>query len=38
MALHALSLWNVWLACALYVLVAIFWFIPDSRIEHSVAK
>ena len=29
----ALSFWSVWLACALYVLIAIIWFIPDSRIE-----
>ena len=33
----ALSFWNVWLACGLYVLIAIIWFIPDSRIEHNVA-
>ena len=34
----ALSFWNVWLACGLYVLIAIIWFIPDSRIEHNVAQ
>ena len=30
----ALSFWNVWAACILYVLIAVMWFIPDSRIEH----
>jgi uncharacterized membrane protein len=25
-----------WLACALYVLVAIMWLIPDRRIEHTL--
>ena len=29
----ALSLWHAWLAIAVYVLVAILWFIPDRRIE-----
>jgi uncharacterized membrane protein len=27
-----------WLACALYVLVAVMWLIPDRRIEKKVAK
>lgn len=27
-----------WLACALYVLVAIMWLIPDRRIEHTLAE
>ncbi len=27
-----------WLACALYVLVAIGWFIPDPRIERALAE
>jgi uncharacterized membrane protein len=34
----ALSFWNPWVACALYVAVAIMWFIPDPRIEHVLAK
>jgi uncharacterized membrane protein len=25
-----------WLACALYVLVAVLWFIPDRRIEKTL--
>ena len=29
---------NSWLALALYVLVAIIWFIPDRRIEHAIAR
>jgi uncharacterized membrane protein len=29
----ALSLWQAWLALAVYVLVAAIWFIPDRRIE-----
>jgi len=29
----ALSLWQAWLAVAIYVLVAIMWVIPDRRIE-----
>ncbi len=29
----ALSLWQAWLALAIYVLVAIMWVIPDRRIE-----
>jgi uncharacterized membrane protein len=27
-----------WLACALYVLVAIMWLVPDCRIERTLAK
>ena len=27
-----------WIACAIYVLVALMWFIPDRRIEKSIAK
>ncbi len=30
------SLLNAWLACALYVLVAIMWLVPDRRIEDAV--
>lgn len=33
----AVSFWNVWLACGLYAVIEIMWFIPDSRIEHSAA-
>lgn len=29
---------NTWLACALYVLVAVMWLIPDRRIEHALAE
>ena len=28
---------NSWLACALYVLVAVMWLIPDRRIERTLA-
>jgi uncharacterized membrane protein len=31
-----LSLVNSWLACALYVLVAVMWLIPDRRIEREL--
>jgi len=27
-----------WLACALYVLVAVMWLVPDSRIEKRIAQ
>jgi uncharacterized membrane protein len=27
---------NSWLACALYVVVAVMWFIPDRRIEKTL--
>ncbi len=27
---------NAWVACALYVLVAVMWFIPDRRIERTL--
>ena len=30
--------WNAWVACALYVAVAVMWFIPDPRIEQTLAK
>ena len=29
---------NSWLACALYVVVAVMWLIPDRRIEHTLAE
>jgi uncharacterized membrane protein len=29
---------NPWLACALYVLVAVMWLIPDRRIEKALAE
>jgi uncharacterized membrane protein len=29
---------NSWFACTLYVLVAIMWFIPDRRIEKTLAQ
>lgn len=28
---------NVWIACALYVAVAILWLVPDRRIEKTIA-
>jgi uncharacterized membrane protein len=33
-----LSFWNPWVACALYVAIAIMWFVPDPRIERTLAK
>jgi uncharacterized membrane protein len=33
-----LSFVSSWLACALYVLVAVMWLIPDRRIEHTLAE
>ena len=33
-----LSFVRWWLACALYVLVAVMWLIPDRRIEHTLAE
>jgi len=32
------TLWSSWLAIALYVVVAIMWFIPDRRIENSLRE
>jgi uncharacterized membrane protein len=32
-----LSFFNQWLACGLYVLVALVWLIPDRRIERALA-
>jgi uncharacterized membrane protein len=33
-----LSFVNSWIALTIYVLVAILWFVPDSRIEHSMTE
>src|ERR671912_137835 len=33
-----LSFVNSWLACALYVLVAVMWLIPDRRIERALTE
>jgi uncharacterized membrane protein len=33
-----LSFVHTWLACALYVLVAVLWLIPDRRIEKALAQ
>jgi uncharacterized membrane protein len=33
-----LAFFNSWLACALYVLVAILWLIPDRRIERTLTS
>jgi uncharacterized membrane protein len=30
--------YSSWAACALYVVVAVMWFIPDRRIENAIAK
>jgi uncharacterized membrane protein len=29
---------NAWIACALYVLVAVIWLIPDRRIEKTLGQ
>ena len=29
---------GAWIACALYVLVAVIWFVPDRRIEKALAR
>ena len=34
----ALAFWHVWVADGIYVLVAIMWLIPDSRIEKALEK
>jgi uncharacterized membrane protein len=34
----ALSFVNPWVSCALYVLVAVIWFIPDPRIERALPE
>jgi uncharacterized membrane protein len=33
-----LAFWRPWVSQALYLLVALLWFIPDRRIEHALAK
>jgi len=33
-----LSFLNPWLACGLYVLVAVMWLIPDRRIEKTISR
>jgi uncharacterized membrane protein len=33
-----LSFVNQWIACGLYVLVAVIWFIPDRRIEKTLTE
>ncbi|MEQ1579061.1 MAG: TMEM175 family protein [Steroidobacteraceae bacterium] len=32
------TFWEPWLAQAFYVLVAVIWLIPDTRIEHALEK
>ncbi|MCB9916673.1 MAG: DUF1211 domain-containing protein [Planctomycetes bacterium] len=32
------ALWHPWLGCALYVLVALLWLVPDRRIERALAE
>ena len=34
----ALAFENAWISCALYVLVAVIWLIPDRRIEKTLAQ
>ena len=34
----SVSLFCTWVGLALYATVAIIWFIPDTRIEHKIAK
>jgi TMEM175 potassium channel family protein len=38
MAAIPLAFVNQWISCALYVLVALMWFIPDRRIEQVLAE
>jgi uncharacterized membrane protein len=38
LAAIALAFVNSWLACALYVLVAVIWLIPDRRIEKTLVQ
>ena len=30
--------YQAWIACAVYVLVAIMWLVPDRRIENKLAQ
>ena len=32
------SIWSSWISIALYVVVAIIWFVPDRRVEHSLRE
>ena len=32
------TLWNPWIAQGLYVLAALFWLVPDRRIEHALRQ
>jgi uncharacterized membrane protein len=32
------AIWSSWISIALYVVVAIIWFIPDRRIEHEMKE
>jgi uncharacterized membrane protein len=34
----ALTFVNPWVSCALYIFVAIMWFIPDPRIERALPE
>ena len=33
-----LAFLSAWVACGLYVLVAVMWFVPDRRIERVLAR
>jgi uncharacterized membrane protein len=37
LAAIGLSFVNPWIACAIYVLVALIWLVPDRRIERTIA-
>jgi len=33
-----IAFWHSWVSCALYVLVAVLWLVPDRRIEREIAR
>lgn len=37
MAAIPLAFVNVWIACAIYALVAAMWIVPDPRIEQAIS-
>jgi uncharacterized membrane protein len=38
MAAIPLAFVRSWLACAIYILVAVIWLVPDKRIEKTIAR
>lgn len=32
------AFWNRWIACGVYVFVAMVWFVPDRRVERALAR